>query len=434
MNKITKTILMLTICGLGFIGLYKVMRTSAGQGENSGSIDVNKDNAVKASSPVQVQGGNPVVEKRQLPDGKTEYWVRLDSKEPAVTQIPPPPEPKPIQMREYKPQGTKYECRLQSTVKGRAQKNAFKCIEGEADFACTSDLKWESEILYNDGNQQKEKRTIHRSRVVNQVYVRKAGLTDLGVEVFAQASEAIVSVCGGSPGAGYPAAKTAGEILKSDSLLKIPVLGSWLKNRAEGMVKDDEAMKIASAAQQMLGKIEGHEIICTWEAGKMVEARGIGFDLTEEDRRILNRMSNAADYNIFPDTTMAIGQERTIKAETIAEYMLGLTDPADKGDSDGYLKLVRDNDQVLGTVAVINGAGNCKYTGNKYSGTAIIQELKSLINYGGDVEKGKNVFMKSCILSGAAHITRMDADFMLANIKTEGDPRLYIKYECILKK
>lgn len=344
-------------------------------------------------------------------------------------QASPSPSPEPIVLREYKKPGNTFDCRLHTTIGGTAEKDVWKLLGGKVDFICTADMQWTSEVLENDGEVFVEKRIITRSRIINQLAATEFGLTKIGVEGGALAAAAIASIASpDSRSQTYKIARGAAELARDKNLPNIPIIGPIFKKKVEEYAKRHPTQQFLAVSQQLLGQIEGRTVTCHWRNGKLEKAIGEGFSLRDEDRRLLNRMSNFADYNVLPSTSLRENEQVLISAQEVAQYLLGLADP----DSTcmGTILLQRGKDIGPGSTAFLTGAGECGYDGSTGRGTAMIEQLNAAIVYGDDTV---GIYLKEFAIKGTAKVRTFEGHRMIpSSIQMRADPELSVKYECDL--
>ena len=372
--------------------------------------------------PVITQKSVPVVVPMAQPDGTTNYVVQF---KPGAS-LPEPaalPEPTPIQLREHKLKGTKYHSILTGSVEGTGRKDGFKLFTSGVDFLYQTEIVWDTEVLENDGTTIKERRFFTKSRATSMLSITDCGLTSLGVNAVKGGLSALASTVDVVPGV-VEGIFILSDFLKNDKLVKIPYIGSLIKDRATAVAKNQLEAKALQVATKLISQLENRYVVVTWQDGKMTDCRAEdGGILTEEDKEVASKAAVFADFNFLPADKKEVGQKWVIAAKDAADFFHADSDV--KESVEGKILLVRDNDVTQGRIARVNGKGNAKYQGDKISGDCTISQLTARLPYG-----TTNNYLQFCESSGEANYVKVDAGHLLFGLKTTAKPKFTVHYEC----
>lgn len=366
---------------------------------------------------------NPEVVATPLPDGTTNYVVQAKNGAPSLPNPQTRISPSPIELKEYKVQGSKYTCRLTGIAEGRGDKEGWMVVKGGAHFVYQTELEWDAQVLKNADGIVEEKRTFRMTRASAAVSLTEFGLTELGSKAATLGVGILALKLGVPPGQAKWAAVTVGQLSKFDVLPDVPWVGPWLKSQLEPVAGKDpnaEAMRIAT---KKLAELEGKEVIVTWKNGKLYDCKATVGGLSDADKEYAAKAAVFADMNVFPPGEKKIGESWVAMAGEILDYFQTESDV--KEATRGKVLLVRDNDAELGRVAVINGAGKASFNGKKYEGDAKLDGLRAEFSYGGG-----NKYLRTCISTGTVEYIRLDQGHLLFGLKTTVKPKFRVEYAC----
>ena len=366
---------------------------------------------------------NPVVVAVPSSDGTTNYVVREKLGAPALPEPIAQPEPSPVELKEYKVQGSKYSCRLTGIVEGRGDKEGWMVVKGGAHFLYQTELEWDAEVLKNANGVVEEKRTFRTTRATSAVTLTEFGLTELGSKIAKIGIFAVAQELGVPPGQSAMVAKTIGDFTRSEALLRVPWFGSWLKSQLQPMVGQEpnaEAMRIAT---KKLAELEGKEVTVTWKNGKLYECKATVGGLSDEDKEYAAKAAVFADMNVFPPGEKKVGESWVVMAGDIFDYFQTESDV--KEATRGKVLLVRGQDAEAGKVATISGAGKASFNGKKYEGDAKLDGFSADFSYGAG-----NKFLRHCVSTGTVDYVRLDEGHLLFGVKTTVNPKFHVEYTC----
>ncbi|EIQ01417.1 hypothetical protein OpiT1DRAFT_05994 [Opitutaceae bacterium TAV1] len=307
---------------------------------------------------------------------------------PASSSGPSAPRPPPVQVREYKPEGASYKCRLLINLTGKGRKEKWLAVEGGAHFIAQLDLAWTEHIIRNDGTELVMEREFHESASSLLLTPSEFGLTDKGEEAV-KAIGTLVGTIGAYTGEPHTittggALCTIAPFLNSKKFEeykeRFPLLAPIVERElGEQMNKAPEVGKV-QVARDIVGKIKGKKVTLTWRNDRLVEARySSGEKLSAADEALASRIGAYVDMGIFPPGEIASGEQRTVSARQFCDFFNIDTEHGMR--STGQISMVRGNDDAPGRIASLKGKGSGSFSTPGMSGDFEITDIVAGFHY-----------------------------------------------------
>jgi hypothetical protein len=318
-------------------------------------------------------------------------------------------------------EGKTYHSKVVGILKGKATKADWG-VEGAAYFDYIYGIDSIGKIVKNDGVTIIEERQFKRVQETLLVSEYEVGI-DLGSGLLSD----IANFFGG-PG-------TSAGLNRS---VKIPA--NWVElGRSYGIFNQlpqmdpnqytDQLRMFATGSQERL--LEGKTVRITFIDGQGVTAiEPVNCTLSERERDVIIRTNFVMDHYIFPDRTVAPGDEWNVDGSVFS----GFLDPRLDGKAEGSLTILRQSDFVAPDGGVTKRLkleqGNITVR-DQGPTNAINGELLNVT--GVLAVPDKDGVVTSAVIKGAADYQNVSTDHLLFQAKQAIEPQFSIRYECTVE-
>ncbi|MFP6899778.1 MAG: hypothetical protein VCA36_02475, partial [Opitutales bacterium] len=259
-------------------------------------------------------------------DPKTPVTVKGDplsqSKNPPDTLQPGTP----TQLSPYKPKGFKYEASLEMELEGSGKKTEWEVFHKEAQFQYQLYLKWEGEVIRNDGQWYTEKRAFQEAQSHYLITAKDFGLTDTAKNLLSTLQLLFADPTVFAVSTAFRTFVDLGKI--KDELTKIKTQLPLLKGlveRAEKQFDELAAQNVELAsigyAAKRFENLAGSTVEVTWYKGKLYKIRPLSkVTLSSREEALASKLAGFVDYNVLPVDEMEVGDDWRVPVARVVDY------------------------------------------------------------------------------------------------------------------
>ncbi len=391
-----------------------------------------------------VQGPPPVTPPPVMPPTVTPPPVTPPSvTPPPVKQLPessftPLPEPEPVDLQPFKPEGFEYNASLRMAILGTGSKTGWEFVKGEASFRYTIDLQWRGKVLKNDGNVYQEERHFTWSSSSEFVTAKDFGLTRTGKTILAA-----IPLLWGDPTMTLATTTFSHYVeldnvkTELDKIKQFPGLGEMakkLETSLDEIVKSDPDLAKFGYAIKKIGNLHGSTVQVTWHEGKLHDARvtnRTNVVLDEREKALVSKLPGFVDFHVLPVDKKKENESWSVSAEKVADYISPGGHPS--SNFGGQLHFTRVEDETPGALAKVKLGRKSEEitysnTKNTRTGSFSLENFEATLDYADP----KLRFVTQALSEGLVKAAKRQTAFydMIDKVKLSVDPTIRVLYKC----